>query len=306
MSDEVQDLYDPYKEMSIIYRLDDPTEEQQFRFVEAMKYLVETAYFEGDIVAFSFNLAMYYRDIKEFELEKKYLEIGAEYDEDACKEELGLIWYYGLTGEQDYEKAYHYFVECDTRRSRYMIADMYHDGHYVDIDRKKCREIIEALFNDVALERNDPVFRVSTLFPEIATRLVKLNIEENKDNESALDYLIDARKLLTIRQKNRPFWGNIKAMRKVLETIAEMYGTGHSFLDLYDLMTYEAQNAVVTFDYDGEEYKLIIFQNEGETIYQFEDRWYHGADDFLEKARIDGKRITTVMWGLDNIKPYQV
>ena len=27
--------YDPYKEMHKFYRLDDPTDEQQFRFVEA-------------------------------------------------------------------------------------------------------------------------------------------------------------------------------------------------------------------------------------------------------------------------------
>ena len=37
------DSYDPYEEMKNFYRLDDPTEDEQFRFVEAMKYLIDTA-----------------------------------------------------------------------------------------------------------------------------------------------------------------------------------------------------------------------------------------------------------------------
>ena len=61
-------------EMHAFYEKDNPTEEEQFRFVEAMKYLIDTAVFPDDIRAFSYNLAMYYRDIREFQLEKKYLE----------------------------------------------------------------------------------------------------------------------------------------------------------------------------------------------------------------------------------------
>lgn len=153
MNNHGKDVFDPYEEMHAFYRLDDPTEEEQFRFVEAMKLLIDSAVFEDDIIAFSYNLAMYYRDIKEFELEKKYLELGAGYDENLCKEELGLIWYYGLTGERDYEKAYYYFSECATRRSKYMIADMYHDGSYVQQDRKKYREILENWFSNRLLFR---------------------------------------------------------------------------------------------------------------------------------------------------------
>ena len=36
-----KDYYDPFREMSY-YKLDCPTEEEQFRFVEAMEYLIET------------------------------------------------------------------------------------------------------------------------------------------------------------------------------------------------------------------------------------------------------------------------
>ena len=37
---------------------------------------------------------------------------------------------------------------------------------------------------------------------------------------------------------------------------------------------------------------------------QLLDRWYHGAEGFLEKARIEGKRITTVITMIDNIELY--
>ena len=46
-----EDSFDPYQEMRAFYRLDDPTEEQQFRFVESMKYLIDTAIFESDVIA---------------------------------------------------------------------------------------------------------------------------------------------------------------------------------------------------------------------------------------------------------------
>ena len=294
--------YDPYAEMKAFYKLDDPTEEQQFRFVEAMKYAVETAYFEDDIVAASYNLAVYYRDIREFDLEKKYLEIGVQYDEDVCGEELGVLWYYGLTGERDHEKAYRYFSKSSGRRSRYLIADMYHDGSYLPRDTKKCKKIIYELFLDVHSERNDRRFTVSTLFPEIAVRCVRLFLEDGKDTEFDLDCLLDARSILTERQKRRPCWMNLRTMRQILETTVEMVGNDFDFIDLYDLMTYDTNGARITFDHGGTGHFLDMFRKDGETVCRFEDRWFHGPDDFLEKARIGGRRITTVMDEITDIR----
>lgn len=42
MSEYSGNYYDPWEEMHAFYRLDDPTEEEQFRFVEAMKYIIST------------------------------------------------------------------------------------------------------------------------------------------------------------------------------------------------------------------------------------------------------------------------
>ena len=71
---------------------------------------------------------------------------------------------------------------------------------------------------------------------------------------------------------------------------------------VYDLMTLEETNANVTFIYDNEEYSIDIFPDEGEIVYQFGSRWFHGADDFLEKARVNQKRLTTVYHQIRDIK----
>lgn len=286
--------YDPYEEMHRFYGLDDPTEEDQFRFVEAMQYLIRNSYDSVDIRAFSYNLAMYYRDIREFHLEKKYLEIGAELGEPFSKEHLGLIWYYGLCGSQDYEKAFQYFNDCKTRRSMCMLSDMYRYGQYVRKNAAESRKIIEDLFIRVESERKDYRFASSTLFPEIALRLVQMDLEEGEDDAFDLDCLLDARDLIAIRQQRSPFWGNIKLMRSILETTAEMVGNDFDFIDLYDLLTFDHKKATITFDYEGAQYLLNIFFDEAETIFQFDEKWYHGAEDFLEKARINHKRITSV------------
>ena len=75
--------------------------------------------------------------------------------------------------------------------------------------------------------------------------------------------------------------------------------------DLYDLLTFEAKNAVVTFDYGVTNHTLKIFENDGEVVYQFYQKWFHGAEEFLEKARISRNRITTVNEQISNISVTQ-
>lgn len=294
--------YDPYKEMKEFYRLDDPTADEQFRFVEAMEYLIENSPTDDDIAAFSFNLAMYYRDIKDFRLEKKYLDICSQHGSEFGDLYMGFIWYYGLCGECDYEKAYKLFEKSNTRQGRYMIADMYHEGKYVRKDNDKCREILEELLDEVEPESNDDRFLISTLYPEIIVRLVRLNIEEEEDTEFDLNCLFEAREILSNRQGHRPFWGNIKTMKDILDTTVMMCGNDFDFVDLYDLLTFTKDNATVLFYYDGKEYSINIMKKGVETIYEFGDKWFHGAEDFLEKGRLDGQRITSLWYKVSNIK----
>ena len=183
-----------------------------------------------------------------------------------------------------------------------MIADMYYHGQYVAQDDEKCRDILEEMFENAESEAQDERCITSTRFPEIAVRLADLNISEELDTEDDLESLFVARDILAVRQMQRPFWGNIKTMKHILETTADMVGTEYDFIDIYDLLTFEVGKATVTFNYADGIYKIKIFPNEAEIVYEFGDRWYHGAEDFLEKARIDGKRITTFYDLISDIK----
>ena len=286
-----EDGFDPY---AARFTPDENVEEEEFRFIESMEYLIEN---ETDLAGrqmASFNLASYYRNIRKFRLAKKYYEICADLGDNFSKEQLGFIWYYGLCGEQSFEKAFQLFRDVNFERSRYMIADMYHYGQYVEKDIDKCRELLEDLFSKVKKERSDPRFFISTLFPEVALRLVQLHIEEEKENLLDLYCLYDARDILAIRQQRAPFWGNIKTMHRILETTKILCGTDYRFSDLYDLLILDTETGLAIFDYNDEEYRIEIFPHDGEIIYQFGDKWFHGAEDFLERARIDNQQITAI------------
>lgn len=285
--------FDPYRAMSEFYRLDNPSEEEQFVFTEAMDCIIRDSEEPADIEAASFNLAMYYRNIKDFQLEKKYLEICEKQGSDICKEPLGLIWYYGYCGDTDYKKAYKLFTECNTRRGLMMIADMYYYGQYVERDFNKCREIIDGLFVDVECERHDERFQISTLFPEISLRFVKLDIEEKENDEFDLDCILAARRILSYRQMHRPFWGNIQTMKEIIDVTDEIC-QDRGCTDVYNLLSFDVGTGTILFDYDGKNYQIDIFRDFEDTVYQFEGKWYRGPVDFLEKVQINQKRITSL------------
>ena len=294
--------FNPYEIMSEFYRLDNPTEEDQFVFVEALSMIIKDSDEPEEIEVASFNLAMYYRDIKNFELEKKYLEICLEQDSDVCKEPLGELWYYGYGGFQDYEKAFKLFSECESKKSMLIIADMYHYGHYVEQDIDKCRQIVEKIFVDTECERNDDRFKISTLFPEVALRLVTLDIEDGTEDDFDFDCLLDARIILSYRQKHRPFWGNLKLMKEIIDLILEMLVVEYEIIDFYDLLSWDYYRAKVTFTYKNKEYAIDIFPDNDEIVYQFGNKWYHSAEDLLEKACIDQRRLTTICDEIDNLQ----
>ena len=254
MSDQYSEFLN---EMHTFYGKENPTEEDQFRFEEAMTYLSQETPEEGYSVAFVYNLAVHYMEIKEFDLAKKYLEKGAEAGDWTCKKGLGIIWYYGLCGEQNFEKAYRYFENRRFGRSAYLLADMYHYGYYVEQNVDKCRKILEEQFEKVSRERYAGMF-LRTKYPEVALRLVRLNLEEGKGSLFELDSIYSARKILAIRQKQHASWLNLKEMRSVLEIQAIMQGDEYWFKDIYDLMIFDFSDAVLNFTYNNKDCLIYI------------------------------------------------
>ena len=292
---------DAMKQLHAGHEKEDPTAEEDFQYEEAMEYLAQNTPRENHSEAFSYNLAMHYMEKKEFFLAKKYLEQGAETGDWTCKEGLGIIWYYGLCGEQDFEKAYKYFENRTWGRSAYLLADMYHYGYCVEKNPDKCREILESLLLKEIPIRYDYHYFYHSIYPEVVLRLARLNIEEGKATLFDLDSLYHARRFLAIRQKNDPYWMNLQTMRSILETIAYMAGEEYRFNDIYDLMVFDFSNAVIKFRYNDTKYQIAIFTEENEIVYEFKDKWFHGIDDFLERARIEDQRFTTVYDSITDI-----
>ncbi len=296
------DSFDAFEEIHTFYENENPTDAERFRFVESMKYMIEISSSEEDISALSYNLAVYYHRIREFQSEKQYLEIGAALDDSPSEEGLGRLWYYGLCGEIDYEKAYLYFSKAKTLRSQYMIADMYHYGQYVRQDVFKARQILEDLFLLAEDDINGPYFNIYSLYPEIALRLIRLNLEEERYTKNDLRILLSARNILANRQKKIPSWENLKTMKSIIETIDELAGEIITFTDLYDLLAFDVQEATITFDYKGDKEQLYIFPYGKEVIYQLNGTRFHGAEDFLERSRIGDFKIINHLDQISNIQ----
>ena len=88
------------------HRLSSPTEDDRFLFIEAMDFLVrETAGPE-----YMMELGGFYYEEKKFDLALKYYELAAECRWPAAYLCLGYVWYYGRTGNRDYEKAFRYYT----------------------------------------------------------------------------------------------------------------------------------------------------------------------------------------------------
>ena len=109
-------------------RTDDPSEEEIFLYTEAMDYLIH----ETKQPRYMMGLGSYYYEQKRFDLALKYYDMAAEWgdpDADVC---LGYIWYYGRTGERDFEKAFHYYSKGETGQKTLALRPF---AFYIHISR---------------------------------------------------------------------------------------------------------------------------------------------------------------------------
>lgn len=278
------------------YSDDNPTDEAFFLFEEAMLYLINTYHNPRDM----HNLAFAYLSQRRFDLECKYLEMAAEYDYSPSLEELGYIWYYGQTGTVDYEKAFKYFsrgLECDDEVIRvysgYKIADMYHNGFYVEKDDAKYKSMIENLYDKITHpEKLESVHQVEFFpMPDIAYRLAGIRVEEGK-NDEALKLLSKAKRQLEEDIRNDPsWWGNIEVMEKVVMLTDEISTQDKNRLDIYDLFWISKKECKVAFLYNNRRFIIDVVEGTEGNAIKFENKWYRSAKDFFEKAEIGARKI---------------
>lgn len=269
------------------YNLTNPGEEDRFLFAEALDYLIRETKDSDYMVELG---AMYYEQ-RRFDLALKYYEMAAEYDNLYAIADLGYIWYYGRTGEKDYEKAFYYFDRARQMGdliAAYKVADMYKNGFYVQQDYEKYKEIIEELYPKVA----DAQFLEAPL-PEVFTRLAKIRSKEGNAEEALRLYDI-ARDFLSQRIQNHPFFGNLNIMKWMIADIYELREFDPASMDLYDLYNVLAVPAKVRFTFEGIPYEAESMKEDGQIAVRFDRKWYRTVDDFFKKAEIDGELLTTL------------
>lgn len=262
-----------------------PSQEEKFCYTEALDFLISKTG-DSDIMV---ELGAFYYEQRDFTLALKYYEMAAEKQNLYAISNLGYIWYYGRTGEKNYEKAFFYF---DTARkmgdlvAAYKVADMYKNGYFVEKDIVKYKQIIEDLYPKVkdAQYLGDPL-------PEVFTRLAKIRTEEG-DIDTALSLYDQARDFLSQRIQDHPFFGDLNIMKWLIQDVYQLRKFDEEAFGLYDLFYLLQQPLKVLFSFDGDEHEIESAEEEAAIAVRLEDQWYRTIDDFFLKAELDGVQLT--------------
>ena len=262
-----------------------PSQEEKFCYTEALDFLISKTG-DSDIMV---ELGAFYYEQRDFTLALKYYETAAEKQNLYAISNLGYIWYYGRTGEKNYEKAFFYF---DTARkmgdlvAAYKVADMYKNGYFVEKDIAKYKQIIEDLYPKVkdAQYLGDPL-------PEVFTRLAKIRTEEG-DPDTALLLYDQARDFLSQRIHDHPFFGDLNIMKWLIQDVYQLRKFDEEAFGLYDLFYLLQQPLKVQFSFDGDEHEIESAEEEAAIAVRLDDQWYRTIDDFFLKAELDGVQLT--------------
>lgn len=264
-----------------------PTEEEEFMFIEAMSFLINERKSPKDMM----YLGGYYYGIKNYDLALKYYEMAAEMDYDDAYECLGYIWYYGRTGEEDYKKAFYYFSKMMDKGNlvaTYKVADMYKNGYYVEKNINKYESIIEDLYFKVKKCRNvfDPI-------PEVYTRMARIFKERGELNESVNLYLY-AKRVLSQRNAINPFFGNLSIMKWLIDDLYTSIDFDEEFFDFYDLFYLLKTPHIVSFAFQDTTMVVESVMEGKECTVCFNGKWFHNRDEFFAKASFGDTLLTAL------------
>ena len=288
-------LAEAQKNLRNFYDITNPTEEDQFLYTESLEFLIS----KTNESQYMMQLGGHYYQLQDFDLALKYYDMAALKNDESAFECLGYIWYYGRTGVKDYKKAFENFekaMKLGNIVATYKVADMYKNGYYVEKDYDKYKEIIEDLYTKVKDDRN-----VFSSLPEIFTRLAKIRMEDKK-NEEARKLLEKARHYLEERIHYNPFFGNFTIMKWLIKDLYTVKEFDYDNVEFYDLYYVLSKPAKVTFDYINDSYEVESVEEDGELVIKCGDKWYRTIDDFMQKAEIDGERLSYIYYELEDFE----
>ena len=281
---EALDIFREYDGRSVL------TPDEEFMYIEALEFLIE----DTKETAWMVNLGGYYYGKKQYNLALKYYEMADAYGDSWAPEGLGYIWYYGRTGERDYEKAFKYYSKAADNgmvKSMMKVADMYKNGYYVEKSYDKYCEIIEKLYDRVR----------GTRFPhakaDILTRMARIRKAEGKKDE-AVELYLEAKHEVAERLSWDPFFGDLNVMKWLIEDLYTLIEPDPADFDLYDLYQIMKEPIKVAFMYEGEEYTVESFDEEGGITIKFGEKWYRSIDDFFLKGEIDEELLPVLYYDM--------
>ena len=269
------------------YRNDNPTGNDDFAYIEACSFLIET---ENDSEAMV-QLGGYYYDKQKYDLAEKYYLMADSAGDTWAADGLGFIYYYGRVGERDYKKAFHYFSIAKDRgnlEAAMKIADMYHNGYGVEKDDEKYKAIIMELYDKLKNTKQlfDP-------YPEVAHRLADIYINEGH-GEDAIDMLIQGKSYITQRIRYNAFWGNFIVCRRTVTLLYKVIPFDEDDFDFFDLFYLFREPHKVRFVYHGKQYEIESFFDEGEMRVKCGDKFYKNTENFLMNDLFDGKHTYVI------------
>lgn len=269
------------------YKISKPTETDAFLFTEAMEFLIH----ETQDPQYMMELGGYYYDLRQFDLALKYYELAEACNYPDAYDGLGYIWYYGRTGQRDYEKAFHYFTlskETGNLQAAYKLADMYKNGYYVERSYAKYQEIIEELYPKVknAVYLNEPL-------PEIFTRLARIRRDEGKEEE-AIRLFLQAKDFQAQRISYNAFFGDLNIMMWLIDDLYQLVEFNRDDFDFYDMYYLLTGPCKIRFCLGAESYEIEVTEEDGELSIRFGSAYYRNREDFFKKASIGRDKLTAI------------
>ena len=288
------DLREADKIRRAFYQIDRPSEDDIFMFTEAMNFLIDSTHNSE----YMLELGGMYYGARHFDQALKYYDMSCSYGNSEAAICLGYIWYYGRTGEKDYQKAFKYFsrgMELGDPVATYKVADMYKNGYYVEKDADRYKTIMEDLYLKYKDSRRGPL-------ADIFTRIARIRVEEGRITDALLLY-DRSRKILAHKLIRNSFFGDLNVMKWTTEAIYELRDFDKNDIDLYDLYYLLKEPVTVRFRFEDRPYEVKAVAEDGETVICFGDKWYRTTDDFFKKASIGDYLLTTLY---DELEDFEV
>lgn len=277
------------------YDLKNPSEEEDFLFVEALEYLI----YETNQSRYMMELGAWYYGRKQFDLAEEYYLKAAELKDIDAYQCLGYIYYYGRVGKPDYKKAYTYYKlasDAGDLIATYKMADMYRNGYYVQKDVDRYVSIIKSLYPKIKDATN-----VFAPLPEIYSRLARIYKKEGKVDE-AIKILLYAKDFQAQRLIYNGFFGDLSIMKSIVFDLYQLIEFDFNHVDLFDLYYLLRLPATLVLCINQEEH-LVESKVEDQMVYiTMDGKNFENVDEFFSHAKIQNERLSAQYLNIDYVE----